>query len=301
MVKLGIAITTFNRTDTVFEQIQLINKFSLSDYVLVVCDDGSTDNTLEQLKKHNIPHISGANKGIAWNKNRGLYYLANYTQSEAFLLLDDDIYPTMYGWDVEWGKGAQLHGYISYAPKQWDEQKIFGNNTATDPAILPICARSSIAISREVFPLVGYMDNRFDRYGHEHTDYSSRFVKAGYGGILKKDQTLLFATMNSGLSLTAVPSCGSVEEANRNEPILHELANDPLFRLPWFTEEQKIEFLDELKNKSHVTKIPQWKILEDFDKSFYLTTYPDVKAAGVDPVTHYYLYGQYEKRKCVPD
>ncbi|MDI2091213.1 glycosyltransferase family 2 protein [Commensalibacter oyaizuii] len=300
-MKLGIAITTLNRAECLLEQIRMIQKFSVSEYELIVCDDGSSDNTIDLLEKENISYISSENKGIAWNKNRGIYYLTNYTSVDAFILLDDDIYPTMYGWDIEWGKAAQLHGSVTFIIPEWKKHLAFGNCTACNPGLTPIIAGSSIAFSREAFPFVGYMDNRFGRYGHEHTDYSTRYVKAGFGGLIKNDKSILYAVVDSGLELIPIVSNGSTEEANRNEPILHRLSNEPLFRQPWFNDQQQQAFLSEFKDIGYKITIPEWDILRDFDREFYLATYPDVRASGIDPVKHYYLYGRHENRKNKPD
>lgn len=300
-MKIGIAITTFNRAECLLEQIRLIRQFSLGDYELIVCDDGSTDNTIELLEKEDISYISCENKGIAWNKNRGIYYLANYTSSDVFILLDDDCYPTMYGWDVEWGKAAQLHGCVTFIVPEWKDKLYYGDCNAFNPGISALIAGSCIAFSREVFPIIGYMDNRFGRYGHEHTDFSTRFVKAGFGGIIREDNSILYAVLNSGLKLIPMQSTGSSAEAQKNKKILYQLQDEPLFRQPWFNEQQQQEFLFEFQDIGYNISIPEWEILKDFDREFYLKTYPDIKASGIDPVTHYYLYGRHEQRKRKPD
>lgn len=297
-MKLGIAITTFNRAEHIVEQIRLIRKFSLDEYEIIVCDDGSSDNTLDFLEKEDVSYISGENKGIAWNKNRGLYYLANYTSSDAFLLLDDDILPCMYGWDVEWRQGALLHGHINYVSDFIKPQVSFGQCIAHNPGLCPALQGPAIGISRESFPLIGYMDSRFGRYGHEHTEYTNRFIKAGFGGLIREDNSMLYAVMNSGLELSLLPSSGSLDEAKKNEPLLYQLSNEPLYRQPWFNEKQRQDFLCEFKGIGHKITMPEWEVLKEFDREFYLNTYPDVKAAGVDPAKHYYLYGRHEQRKC---
>lgn len=300
-MKLGIAITTFNRAEHLLKQINLIRQFSLGDYELIVCDDGSSDNTIDLLEQEDIPYISSVNKGIAWNKNRGIYYLANYTSCDVFLLLDDDVYPTMYGWDIEWGKAAQLHGHINLTLPIWKKFLCFGDCTASNPGMSPLVAGSSIGLSREAFSFVGYMDNRFGRYGHEHTDYSIRFVRAGFGGIIRNDESILFAVIDSGVKRIMLQSTGSAAEAKKNEPLLHKLSKESIFRYPWFDEQQRQEFLFEFQDIGYKTSIPEWEILKDFDREFYLKAYPDVKASGIDPVTHYYLYGCHENRKRKPD
>lgn len=302
-MKLGIAITTFNRAEHVIKQIQLIRKFSLGEYELIICDDGSSDNTIDLLDKEDVSYISGKNKGIAWNKNRGLYYLANYTSSDVFLLLDDDILPSMYGWDVEWCQGALLHGHINFIASYVKKHLVFGDCRANNPGLSPLVQGAAIAINREILPLVGYIDNRFGRYGHEHTEYTNRIIKTGFGGIIRKDNTMLYAVMDSGLELLNLPSNGSIEEAKKNEPLLYQLSKEPIFRQPWFSEQERQEFLFEFKDIGcQVTQIPEWNVLKNmFDKDFYLKSYPDVEASGMDPVTHYYLYGQHEQRKYKAD
>lgn len=300
-MKLGIAITTFNRAEHLLKQINFIRQFSLGEYELVVCDDGSTDNTVEMLEQADVSYISSGNKGIAWNKNRGLYYLANYTSCDVFLLLDDDILPCMYGWDVEWCKGAQLHGHINYVSDFVKSKVVFGRCTAHNPGLCPVVQGTALAMSREAFQFIGYMDSRFGRYGHEHTEYTNRYVKAGFGGIIRNDSTNLYAIMDSGLELNHLPSSGSLKEAKKNEHLLSKLSKEPLYRHPWFNDQEKQDFLKEFEGISDIITIPEWEILKDFDIDFYLKTYPDVKVSGIDPVTHYYLYGRHENRKCKRD
>lgn len=300
-MKIGIAITTFNRIDCLLEQIRLIQKFSVCEYELIVCDDGSTDDTVERLKKENIPYITGKNKGIAWNKNRGLYYLANYTNADVFLLMDDDIYPTQYGWDMEWGKAVQQHGHVNFIFPELKYQLLYGDCTASNPGLSPLLAGPCIGINREILPLVGYMDNRFGKYGHEHTDYSTRYVKLGFGGVIRYDGSIAYTVIESGLKLILMPTNGSEEDIRKNGVLLDTLRNAPLFRQPWFSAAEQKEFLMDFQDKSHIIFIKEWEIVREFDIDFYLATYPDVKAAGINPIVHYVLYGHKENRKIRAD
>ena len=98
-----------------------------------------------------------------------------------------------------------------------------------------------------------------------------------------------------------IPSTGSPEEARNNEKTLNDLKEEPLFRYPWFSRNQKQEFLNDLKDKSQIVHLKEWDIIREFDQDFYLETYPDVKAAGINPVQHYILYGCKENRKIKPE
>lgn len=301
-MKIGIAITTFNRIEYLIEQIRLIQKFSLNEYELIVCDDGSTDETVDVLNREKINYITGKNKGIAWNKNRGIYYLANYTQADMFILLDDDIFPTMYGWDVEWAKAAQFYGHVNFIPPEWKYQLLYGDCNASNPGLSTMLSGPCISINRRIFPLVGYMDSRFGRYGHEHVEYSTRYVKSGFGGIVRNNGTIVYFVIDSGLKLISIPTTGTPEDIEANKKILLSIQEESiLYRLPWSSEIEKKNFLNDFKNKNQIVHLKEWDIIREFDQDFYLETYPDVKAAGINPVQHYILYGCKENRKIKPE
>ena len=157
-VRPGIAITTFNRRDLLLRQIEQIRRFSINSYDIVVCDDGSSDGTAEAVRALDIPVVTGPNKGIAWNKNRGLFYLAHYTRADAFILMDDDVLPTIHGWETEWAYGALSVGHVNYTHPDFRPHIFSGSSTAADPGVSPLIGGMCMALSREPVGVVGDMD-----------------------------------------------------------------------------------------------------------------------------------------------
>ncbi|MBU6426079.1 MAG: glycosyltransferase family 2 protein, partial [Rhodospirillales bacterium] len=112
--RIGIAITTLNRRELILAQVEKIRASTLAPFDLVVCDDGSTDGTVAALRARGVAVVSGTRRGIAWNKNRGIYYLMNASHCDTILLIDDDMAPMVQGWEQEWIASANIHGHVNY-------------------------------------------------------------------------------------------------------------------------------------------------------------------------------------------
>lgn len=301
--KLGIAITTYNRVETLLKQINLIQRMSVSDIELVVCDDGSSDHTLEALAQQGILALGGVNRGIAWNKNRGIFYLFTYTDVDVVILLDDDALPRLHGWDAEIVHAVQSYGHINYLPKSMAHFIQGGSMTADDVGVSEIIGGMCMGISRIAFARVGFMDPRFGKYGHEHSDYSRRFLQAGYGGFIKDTPTggvNYYYVIDGGIELAAVPSTGSEAQAQANLEVLAQVAKDPIYRSPWRDDAQRADFLAEFA-AFNAPVVPEIAALaKSFDAELYLAANPDVKAAGMKALDHYLNFGRAENRKLTP-
>ena len=83
-----------------------------TDVDFVVADDGSTDGSVAMLREQDVPVVTGVNMGVAWNKNRALYLLAQVRGCVAVILLEDDTMPDRTGWEDAWISAALLR----YAP-----------------------------------------------------------------------------------------------------------------------------------------------------------------------------------------
>ena len=116
MSRIGIGIVTYNRRDVLAATVDRVYRLTRhADVEFVVADDGSTDGTLEWLRDNDVPVIGGVNMGIAWNKNRALYLLAEMRGCEAVILLEDDTQPNKPGWEAEWIEAARLWGHANFA------------------------------------------------------------------------------------------------------------------------------------------------------------------------------------------
>lgn len=302
-IRPGIAITTFNRRDLLLRQIALIQRFSILQADLVICDDGSTDGTIEAVTELGIPLVHGRNKGVAWNKNRGIFWLTHHSSADAFILLDDDVLPTTHGWETEWAEAACALGHVNYTHPDFRPHILSGSARAADPGVSTLVGGMCMAVSREAVGSVGYMDVRFGRYGHEHTDYSNRYVRAGYGGFIREwrgERRTLFYVIDSGVRLEPTPSTGSPEEASRNLELLHQLSGEPIYRSPWRTDAQRTDFIGEFRAAIGSAPIGVAALLEGFDEESYLAANPDLDQARVDPLGHWLAFGHREKRRVRP-
>jgi hypothetical protein len=97
---------------------------------------------------------------------------------------------------------------------------------------------------------VGYLDPRFEGWGHEHAEWTSRIKRAGYGYkqiVLPSGEAFraqLF--LNHGLGYNPAPSWRHDVQATRNRDVMAAISGEPVFRAPWRTSIERREILDEL-------------------------------------------------------
>jgi glycosyltransferase involved in cell wall biosynthesis len=93
MIKLSIAIPTFERKDLLLALLLSLKKQLRHDVEVIVSDNGSSDGTLNMLKELEIPQL----KVIGFEKNRGIdANIVNVIQHASgeyiFLFSDDDVF-----------------------------------------------------------------------------------------------------------------------------------------------------------------------------------------------------------------
>jgi glycosyltransferase involved in cell wall biosynthesis len=71
---VSVVIPTYNQPQLLLETLQSVFAQTLTDYEIVVVNDGSTDDTLERLRPvaDRIRIISQENTGIGGARNRGI-------------------------------------------------------------------------------------------------------------------------------------------------------------------------------------------------------------------------------------
>ena len=83
---------------------------------------------------------------------------------------------------------------------------------------------------------------------------------------------------------------------------IRRLLNSSLFDANWYREKYKITGSDEIVAKHYL--LEGYKHLNDpsadFSTQFYVTQYSDVAGAPINPLIHYLVNGQLEKRKIKP-
>jgi len=184
MIERGVAICTYNRSVYLGEMIEAVLNTVPNDTRIVVCDDGSTDETFyETAQFPNVLYVRGPNLGVAANKNRALWTL----QDCAFLcILEDDLIPTARGWFERYQNVAlctDIHHFCRVQDKlveetipsfaEWMKTKdytpIYGPNPRGDLTF----------ITNKVVKEVGAFNPKFRGAGYAHGEWSGRVVKAG--------------------------------------------------------------------------------------------------------------------------
>ena len=296
--RLGIAITTFERCDALEEQLALLADFTSEPFDLVVSDDGSTDDTLAMLEGRGVATVTGRNRGVAWNKNRGIFHLLHRTTAEIILLLDDDVVPTIHGWEQEWIAATEAFGHVNFMPPHLREHLITGRCRAADPGISTMVGGQCMGVARRALAAVGFFDPRFGQYGHEHADFSFRCARAGFGGVKRpygQAECFLLA-IEGGIALRDMPSHSDPDCLRRNLALLFELEHAPVHRPPWRSDGEMQEFRSEFA-WAGASDAPLLRTAARFDPASYLANNPDVARAGGDPFLHYLCYGRREGRR----
>jgi GT2 family glycosyltransferase len=245
---LGIAVTTFQRLPWLSKCVESIVDLTEVDYHLVVADDGSDDGTTAWCRERGIRIITGRNRGVAHNKNRGLLVL-EALGCDPILIFEDDLRPGLRGWESEWIAATGLWHHVAFGHKGIVRTAVAGAGTAADPWVSPRTTAQLLTISATVLRMVGYFDPRYEGWGHEHADWTSRIKRAGYGFKTitlptgNQFQAQLF--LNYGMINDPAPSWRNDEQAQLNQE-KGPTHGEPIFRVPWRTYDERSELLEEV-------------------------------------------------------
>lgn len=183
MYRRGLAIVSYNRAENLKVAIQAAMDTTSDMDKIVVCDDGSTDNTVEIVSKFpNVIYVRGKNLGVAANKNRALYSL----QDCAFIcILEDDLIPTMNGWFQNYEQAVlvtDIHHFCRVQDKEVESLVPAFDASLKSRGVTPIYGESPRGdftfISNEVIKKVGAFNPKFIGVGYAHGEWSHRVVKA---------------------------------------------------------------------------------------------------------------------------
>jgi len=300
--RLGLAVTTFNRRDILLRSIAAWRQLTSIPLELVVCDDGSTDGTIEAVRALGIEVLGGVNRGIAWNKNRGLWYLANARRCDVIILSDDDVKPVLYGWEQEWIAAVARVGHVNFLPSNYFGALVLPDYPrAANLGVSYMVGGMILGQSAEALSFVGYMDPRFGRYGHEHSDFSGRFLRAGFGGfgVVQENGAVrpAFYVIGGGVELVPCKSTGSAEDLDKNSKLLGAFREDPIYRTPWRDDAEMRAFQAEV-GASYLARLsPPVPFGSVFSPQDYLARNKDIANAGEPGLTHYLRFGHAERRK----
>jgi glycosyltransferase involved in cell wall biosynthesis len=255
-LRIGIAITTMNRREMICAQIAEIHRLTRCAFDLVICDDGSSDGTLDAVRAMGEVVLPGVNRGTAWNKNRGIFYLMAVRGCDVIILLDDDMLPIEPDWQARWVQAATRFGHVNFIYPTMLADLRDTDCTAENPGLTPTLLGCCMAFHRYAWNMVGYMDARFGKYGHEHTEFTNRFLRNGFGGIRREAGGQMehhYYVIGGGISLLPAAPHGTPAEISA-----HVAANaatwediekraEHTFRAPWHDNRQRLDFLAEMR------------------------------------------------------
>jgi Glycosyl transferase family 2 len=245
---LGIALVTYRRPDRLRRALDAITRLTHAPHVLVVAEDGGEDGSVQWCRAQGRIVVSGRNRGVAWNKNRGLFALAA-RGCDPLLLMEDDVYPVVPAWEADWIAGTRRWHHLAYHHPKVVKHLVSGAGTPEDPFVNPAATAQCLSVSAEVLERVGFLDSRFQGWGHEHAEWTTRIKRAGRGfrtielsdGRRAKAQLYLAG----GLADDKAPSFRDEEQVRRNRELATRLQHEPLFRWPWRSDQERREFLAE--------------------------------------------------------
>lgn len=246
--RVGIAVVTYRRPERLRRLLAAISGLTQSPHHLVVAEDGGEDGSVAWCRAQGHTVITGPHRGVAHNKNRGLFALAAL-DCDPLLLLEDDVYPVAPGWERDWVEGTRRWQHLAYHHPKVVKHAIGGTGTAADPFVNPAATAQCLSVSARVLAEVGFLDPRFQGWGHEHAEWTTRIKRAGYGfrevtlpdGRRAKAQLYL----SGGLTSDDGESHRDEAQARRNRELATSMREEPVFRRPWRDDEERGKFLAE--------------------------------------------------------
>lgn len=231
---ISVVIPTFNRAHCVGNAIESVFAQTFKDFEIIVIDDGSSDGTIEVLKKFGdkISVFRQKNRGVAAARNAGIR--AARGKWIAFLDSDDRWYPGK----LEWQMVAleKYSGKVSYTRAIADDGRLFRDiefisarlyepdiyfvDNATDAVCFsprhPMI--QTMIVAKELLDKAGLFDESF----HAAEDIELIFRLSFLSGFIYIDRPLTTVCENSAHSLTYTVKLDSM--ARRNQSCLRVMA-----------------------------------------------------------------------------
>jgi glycosyltransferase involved in cell wall biosynthesis len=227
-----------------------MRRLTTGPYSLVVADDGSRDETATVCARYQVARVTGKNMGIAWNKNRALFFLHHVLECDVVILFEDDCHPNQANWQSDWVVAAQKWGHINFAGEWFRDQVIEGSGTADQPFLSTSVSGQCTAFSRAALSVCGYLDSRFKSYGYEHAEHSGRLVRSGFGGEMRMAKRgeidPHFYLLKADFTMVPNKSHSNDQSAASNWAAWEKMYGDPAYRYPWRTKDELRQFRQEM-------------------------------------------------------
>ncbi len=191
--KVSVLMGIFNCADTLGKSLDSLLEQTFQDFVVVMCDDGSKDNTydvaqqyVEKYPEKFILLKNKQNKGLTYTLNKCLSVVE--TEYVARQDGDDISYPTRFEKEYKFLKEHNEYSFVSCIMDYADEEGIWSTGTVVDVPKMkdfifgsPFCHAPSMTRTDALRAIDGYRDIK-KTHGVEDYDLWFRFYAAGYKG-----------------------------------------------------------------------------------------------------------------------
>jgi len=190
---VSVVVTVYNAERTIGKCLESIMKLEYPEDKLevLVIDDGSTDNSVDMIRKYPVRLLRKRNSGYPSAMNAGI----RKSRGNIVVIVDSDIYITR-----EWlvkvlrefddSKVGIVEGYVATAPTKNFWAKLAGYEvedrcTRIESKYMDYLSSTCTAYRKEIFDSVGFFDEGLRRNSDE--DLSHRAFKYGWKLIFRKD------------------------------------------------------------------------------------------------------------------
>lgn len=194
-----LAVTTINRWEYLekFLTSWLRTRNNTHNWTLIVADDGSSDETLENLIHYDIGSaklviLQNSGDGIARQTNSILNYCKKGSfEFDLLFSSDDDIFFIKQGWDDLYFKAIHETGYdhLVHFNEDWKPPLHIVKSTINGIRLesktdVESCMGCFYTITPEVLEKVGGFDeDEFPIRGHSHIDFTMRACRGGFNNL----------------------------------------------------------------------------------------------------------------------
>jgi len=200
--RLAVVTVTYNSAAVIPEFLECVERQTLTDFVLVVIDNASADNSVALVEEREDSRIelirNSQNLGVAEGNNQGIRLALERGCTHVLLLNNDTAFdstmfeqlmftgtthevvvPKIYKYDSPktiWFAGGLFNRFLGYSTKHLGEDKPdVGQFDASGPTeYAPTCC---MLVRVDVFTAVGMMDSCFFVY-YDDTDFCLRLSRA---------------------------------------------------------------------------------------------------------------------------
>lgn len=170
-MKIGIGLTVHNRNETAEYTLEKIKELAPEGAKIVVVDDASR----KPFKRANFRF--DINVGIPIAKNKCLELLGD---CDFYFLFEDDVFPKKKGWWMPYVTSGINH--LSFTFDKLKNGRPNGNDLIKQEGDFNIYKNPCgcvLFFTKKTLKTVGGFDVRYQKYGYEHVDLSTRIHNAG--------------------------------------------------------------------------------------------------------------------------